>query len=219
VKGGAEVAHPMHELRGALAALDLGLSLVEREQELAGCADGLRLQLERARDALDEIDALRSEKSKPRDVALVDLGAVVGGRAAAWSQLAPAYGAAVRFSWRAGRAWLRGERTLLLQALDNLIGNALEHGGGRVLVDGERCGSCVRITISDGGPGLRASTHQFGETPVSSRRGHGLAIARNAVEVLGGSISTGVSMGRAAIVVELPLELAAEGLVQPAQAA
>jgi signal transduction histidine kinase len=168
---------------------------------------------------LDEIDALRAGESKPRDVALVDLAAVVGGRAAAWSQLAPAYGAAVRFTWRAGRVWLRGERALLLRALDNLIGNALEHGGGRVLVDGERCGSCVRITISDGGSGLRTSPHQLAESPVSARRGHGLAIARQAVEMLGGSISTGVNMGRAAVVVELPLELAAEGLRQPAQAA
>jgi signal transduction histidine kinase len=219
VSGGREVVHPMHELRGALAALDLGLSLVERGQDPAGCSDGLRVQLDRARDALDEIDARRTGEPKRPNFVLVNLAAIIGGRAVAWSQLAPAYGAAVRFTWRAGHVWLRGDRALLLQALDNLIGNALEHGGGQVLVDGERRGSCVRITISDGGSGLRSSPHDLVEAPVSSRRGHGLAIARNAVEVLGGSICTGVNMGRAAVVVELPLEPSAEEVAQPARAA
>jgi signal transduction histidine kinase len=217
VSSALAAAHPMHELRGALAALDLGLSLVERGQEVAQCSDGLRVQLDRALEALEEIDALRNGEPRRRDAALVDLTAIIGARAVAWSQLAPAYGAAVRFRWRAGRVCLRGDLTDLLQALDNLIGNALEHGGGRVLVDGERRGSRVRITISDGGAGLRVSPKELVEAPESSARGHGLAIARNAVESLGGTISASVSSGSAAVVVELPLELPVEA--QPARAA
>ena len=41
----------------------------------------------------------------------------------------------------------------LASALDNLVANALEHGGGRILVEGERSGNVVRVLISDGGSG------------------------------------------------------------------
>ena len=57
------------------------------------------------------------------------------------------------WEWRAGPAWIIGDATALASALDNLVTNALEHGGGRVLVEGERSGNVVRVLISDGGSG------------------------------------------------------------------
>jgi signal transduction histidine kinase len=218
-----DLARPTHEVRGALSALDLGLSLVDRSPlsglELAARSDGLRLQLARAREALAEIDAVRCGENasqgfatSPRrarhghDGGLVDLTSLVRERSRAWSQLAPGYGAALRLAWSTGPAWVRADRRHLSKALDNLIANALEHGGGRVLVEGERNGSRVRIAISDGGTGLAVAPGSIEEAPPSSSRGHGLAIARDAIQQLGGTLSSTLRLGRAGVLIELPLE-------------
>jgi len=46
-------------------------------------------------------------------------------------------------------------KTLYLQVLDNLVGNALHYAGGKpVEVSGERSGSVVRLSVRDHGPGI-----------------------------------------------------------------
>ncbi len=42
----------------------------------------------------------------------------------------------------------------LFQALENLLGNAVRYGGGRVEVSGERKGHRVRLVVRDHGPGI-----------------------------------------------------------------
>jgi signal transduction histidine kinase len=103
-----------------------------------------------------------------------------------------------------------GEAARLTQALDNLIANALEHGGGRVLLEGERQGDSVRVKISDGGPGLRQPPLGLSRRRPRSGRGHGLAIATDVVEAHGGKLVAGLGRHGPAIVVELPRERPAE---------
>jgi signal transduction histidine kinase len=208
------LAPPLHELRGAMSALALGLALIERESSLrrldAG-SEALRTQLGRAGAAIEELDHLRGPgrpREEPRQV--VDLASLVRRRARAWSQLAPAYGARLRLSWGAGAVALLSDRSRLEQALDNLIANALEHGGGRVVVEGTRRGATVRISIWDSGTGLASPPDQLAEAPVSSRRGHGVAIARAAIEWHGGRLGSVRRDGGAAIEIDLPIEGAAK---------
>lgn len=213
------LTRPAHELRGALTALQLGLDAANRRApggELRGRADGLRAQLERATLALADLDRRRRGDAEPapqggEDASpeAVDLAAVVLPSARAWSHLAPGYGARLDVDWRAGPAPIEGPAASLRQALDNLIANALEHGGGHVLVEGDSCGTKARVTISDGGPGVRGLHTGSGRATWRSARGHGLAIAREAIEAHGGTLVIGRGGNGPALVVELPVSAAA----------
>jgi signal transduction histidine kinase len=211
------LAGPVHELRGAISAVGLGLALVEREPSLrrhGARFDALRAQLGRAGAAIDELDRARGARATNQGddpPQLLDLASLVGRRARAWSQLAPAYGARLRLAWRAGPVALLGDRTRLEQAVDNLIVNALEHGGGDVIVEGARRGARVRISIWDSGTGLGRPPDELAEAPVNSSRGHGLAIARAAIEWHGGHLSSVRRDGGAAVDIQLPIELVTEG--------
>lgn len=194
------LAWPLHELRGALTAIQLGLSL-----EGAVRKDGLLLQVERARLALDDLDSRLERKRDERDKAeLVDINALVLNSTRAWSQLAPCYGARLRASWRVGQVRVRGHAGRLAQALDNVIANALEHGGGDVLVESELVRNRIRIAVADAGEGV-APTARVREAPPRSKRGHGLAITRNAVREHGGQLLFERRGRCAAVVIELPV--------------
>jgi signal transduction histidine kinase len=202
----------MHELRGALTALRLGISLIDRcvlsQSELGARIEGLQAQVERAELAVIELDASRRGEAPTalsRADQSVDLASMVLRRARAWSQLAPGYEASLELNWRAGAAYVRGDPDRLRQAIDNLLGNALEHGGGRVLLEGTRVGKAVRVAISDGGAGLPCPPHELAEAPPSSPRGHGLAIARDAIEALGGRLTSQRAPNRSTLVLELPV--------------
>jgi signal transduction histidine kinase len=217
------LSRPLHELRGAISALGLGLALIEREpspRRHRARFDALRAQLARAGAAIDELDRHRGGRANDsgEPTQLLDLASLVGRRARAWSQLAPAYRAQLRLSWRAGPVALHGDRSRLEQAIDNLIANALEHGGERVVVEGARCGATVQISIWDSGAGLGRPPEELCEAPVSSTRGHGLAIARAAIEWHGGRISSARRDGGTAIDVRLPIETAEQSWALPRRA-
>ena len=85
-----------------------------------------------------------------------------------------------------GRPAVLGQAGRLGQALDNLIANALEHGAGRVTVVGRVSRGSVTVSVLDLGGGLRALAERAPAGSWRSRRGHGLAIVRRAVEDHGG---------------------------------
>jgi signal transduction histidine kinase len=201
---------PIHELRGALSALELGLTTLARQRGANDehHVDALRLQLRRASSALCDIDLLRgaSHAGDPRAVRAqrIDLAEVVPARARSWARLAPAYGATFAVDWRAGRALVDADPRQLEQALDNLISNALEHGGGRVLVEGELRGAMVRVAVSDGGPGPRRLPERDRRPSRQRRlRGHGLGIAVDGVAAAGGKTILAVGANGPAVVLEL----------------
>jgi signal transduction histidine kinase len=78
-----------------------------------------------------------------------------------------------------------GERPALERAVGNLVGNARDHGRGRVTVVAERDGDRARISVADEGPGLtpEQAEHAFerfwrGADPSAPGSGLGLAIVR-----------------------------------------
>ena len=69
-----------------------------------------------------------------------------------WRPLAARMGG-IRVYWDAGPAPVEGDAVRMAQALDNLISNALEHGGPPVVVTGARVAARIRVTIANGAPG------------------------------------------------------------------
>jgi two-component system sensor histidine kinase MtrB len=200
-------ARALHELRGALSALELGITMVERGNNGAR-VDGVRSQVERAGaalQALEAVSALAKAGGRPHRREVFELSSLVRQRARCWSQLAPAYGGSVAFAWHAGTVWFEGERTEMVHALDNLIANALEHGGGRVRVEGRVVEGALRVAVCDQGPGLSRRLASVREAGARSRRGHGLAIAREGARRNGGRLVELARSKGAAVALELPL--------------
>jgi signal transduction histidine kinase len=83
-----------------------------------------------------------------------------------------------------------------------VIANAVEHGRGDVLVDGELVGNRIQIAVADKGHGIPA---RLREASPRSRRGHGLAITRNTVTEHGGRLLFEKRGSGSAVVIELPV--------------
>jgi signal transduction histidine kinase len=208
------LSRPLHELRGAINALQLGLGVVERAcagTDAAERASALHAQIDRATSALGDVDRRRTgirEQAAIHRHQPLDLEALVCSRVRSWQQIACGYRTRVRLEWRAGPARALGDPGRLASALDNLIANALEHGGDRVLVEAERSRDTLRLMVSDGGhEALDLSA--IGEADWRSARGHGLAIARDVIEAHGGRLVTRARLTGTAIAIELPLQATA----------
>jgi two-component system OmpR family sensor kinase len=203
----------MHELRRPLQAL-----LLKGDSGRANGAgsNGVPGELELAVAALDELDREINGEAPPLRVRPLPARVWVEGSLARWQTAAGRLGSPVALRWHAGGASVLADPNRLAQALDNLIVNALEHGGPPIRVHGAIRGERLRIVVADGGPG---SPRDRGPRPPTrlrvlarrratrGRRGNGLrAVARIASEH-GGRFM--VEPGRRGTVAALELPLAA----------
>lgn len=105
-----------------------------------------------------------------------------------------------------------GDAVRLRQAIDNLLGNAVSHGGGAgVAIHAGEADGGVRITISDAGPGIpedeRERIFEIGArlTADPAGSGLGLPLTRAIVESHGGSLVVAAAPeGGATFVISLP---------------
>jgi signal transduction histidine kinase len=128
-----------------------------------------------------------------------------------WQGRARLGGGSLRLGWWAGEATVPGERAALAQAIDNLVVNALEHGGPAVTVEARRQGDCLRIVVADSGRAARPASRR--ESPADTiarlsgraRRGHGLAVVRRVASAHGGRFALRGSEFGSLATLELPL--------------
>ena len=114
---------------------------------------------------------------------------------------------------------VESDRRRLERILGNLVGNALEHGGGKARVVLSANGDLAQIAVSDGGPGIAAADlphvfDRFYKADPSRRSpgsGLGLAIAREHALALGGDIDV-ESKGGAGSTFTLRLPIVAKPL-------
>jgi signal transduction histidine kinase len=179
------VAHASHELRTPLALLRVQLELAVRRPrsapELEEAIRSAKVEVDRLERLTEDLLLLAEEgesglalhvEETPVGELLADVGA----------RFAPAFsGAGRRLDVAPGHGAVRGDRGRLTQALTNLVGNALEHGGGDVRLEARPDGDRVRLVVSDGGDGfapemLERGSERFVRGPASSGSGLGLAI-------------------------------------------
>jgi len=204
------VARASHELRGPLCAARLGLGTLAGEPGRVAAID---LELARAGRALDDLTAAPSGTRLREHREPVDIAQLVRSYTPAWSTLAAAHGAELRFEgdiWRADGPPAPQPATLvtadplrIAQAVANLVSNAAEHGGGVVRVRVRGSGERVKVEVADDGPGLPAPVSTLAR-PHTGRRGHGLAIASGIAEHHGGRLSTLPASRGARVVLDLP---------------
>ena len=200
----ALVADAAHELAGPLTAISLGLEALRRQPAARRRADALGVELCRLQIAAeDAAAAARGRRAQPQR-APVSLKELAAQASEAWRPAAERRGGRVSFDWKAGGASVHADRRRLAQAFGNLLANAVEHGGGEIVVRGRRSAGGLRIEVEDtgGGAGPRAGRR--------TRRGRGLGITARALGQAGGRLSSADRRdgGRIAVA-ELPADPAA----------
>jgi signal transduction histidine kinase len=138
-----------------------------------------------------------------------------------WNAQARFRGATIAVRWDAGEAAIEGDRFDLVAALDNLVSNALEHGGPRIELTADLVGERIFLAVVDSGSGAgrrarerdasvrgreaRRRRTPFGRLSGRARHGHGLRLVRQTAERHGGSFTLYQGEDGTSAVLELPL--------------
>jgi signal transduction histidine kinase len=200
----AALNQALHELRRPLQSLALA---VGAGQATSGAESSLRL-VAAALDRLDNEINGRASRRVPKPVAVRSLLESAIGR---WRAGASLGGSELRLGEAAGPAVIEGDPVGLAQALDNLIVNAIEHGGSSIVVEARRYGSWLRITVADSGRGTRPESRRGPPTEVlartggKGRRGHGLAVVRRVAADHSGRFELRTAERGSVATLELPL--------------
>jgi signal transduction histidine kinase len=212
------VARACHEVRGSLTAARLGLEWGTASQAAPGSRlRAIELELDRAAAALDDLQHVDRYGPEESATNTVDVEAWLSDAVEAFRPLAMAVEMELCLQWLGPPAQVRGRRARLAQASDNLIANAIEHGGSPIQVWGQVHERMVRIEVADGGPGFPNALNGLlagrglrrrrcrGRRSVSRHRGRGLVIARDVAAEHGGTLTAGSGGEGASLVLELPL--------------
>ena len=210
-----------HELRNPLAPMLTALQLVDikapdsllRERQI------MRRQIDHMRRLVDDLlDVSRITRGKfeiRREPAL--LQGVVERSIETVEPAALARARAIEVALPAAPVWVLGDETRLVQAVSNVLSNALRYGGdGRISLALEAGQGHARIVVDDEGMGmdddtLRRAFDAFYQAPQGAARkvgglGLGLAIVRSIAALHGGQVrasSAGPGLG-SRFEIELP---------------
>jgi signal transduction histidine kinase len=186
----------LHELRRPLQALIL---MEERSGPAAAPPVASRRGLlELATGALRDLDGALNGGQPSRPLERFSCRELVLGCLERWRPLAARRGG-IRVYWDAGPAPLEGDPSRLGQAFDNLIANALEHGGPPVVVTGAQVAGRLRITIAN------AVGCDPEPRPRDPRRGHGTEIVSEVTSAHRGRFALCHTVNGCVAAVELPL--------------
>jgi signal transduction histidine kinase len=188
------VADASHELRTPLTALRLRLE--------NGDVEGALPEVERLSDLVESLLVLARSGSGAAAAEAVDTGACVRERVEAWQPFARERQVKLTADVERAAAVRAGPQRLV-QVLDNLLANALEHAppGTGVTVSANGASPWVELRVRDAGPGMtdEQRTRAFdrfwraGSGPGGS--GLGLAIVRKLVEADEGEVELAPAPG------------------------
>lgn len=193
----------LHELRRPLQAV--ALTVGSRQ---AG-PDG-RDSIELAAAALERLDREINGGVGGSAWGKVDVAELIRSAVARWQSRVRFGDGSLEMRCGGEPVLVRGDRHALGQALDNLIVNAIEHGGPTIVVAGRLHEGQVRIAVVDSGRANRPRSRRQGPADViarlsgSRRHGHGLAVVRRIAAEHGGRFALRRAEHGSLAVIELP---------------
>ncbi|MFL5899218.1 MAG: sensor histidine kinase [Solirubrobacterales bacterium] len=191
----------IHELRRPLQVLSL--SLPDRLRDDAAVDSSLRL----AAAALDHLDREINGTRFADPPASLAPRPLLEEAVRRWQAQAVLAGDTLRLRWAAGEPVLMVRPMGFSQAVDNLISNALEHGGGEVTIDVREGDRFLAISVRDSGTRTAVGARSRSATRHDPRRGHGLRLVAHFAESHGGSFDLQRGAIGAEAVLRLPLTL------------
>jgi len=189
----------IHELRRPLQALTL---LEDGAGPPPGSppAAGRRGLLELVSSALDDLDRTVNGGQPPRAVRPFRCRELLLASLERWRPAAAGAGGFKVF-WDAGPALVEGDPVGMAQAFDNLIANALEHGGPPLVITGATVAGKLRVTVANG----RASDGERAERSPDPRHGHGTSVVSEVASAHRGRFALCRTGGGCVAALELPL--------------
>jgi signal transduction histidine kinase len=187
----------LHELRRPLQALVLMEEGGGRPAASPPAASRRGL-LELATSALQDLDGALNGEAPVRPPRRFSCREAVMACLERWRSEAAGAGG-IRVYWDAGPAAIEGDATRLAQALDNLVSNALEHGGPPVVVTGAQVTGRIRITIANG---IRRDPVALARDP---RHGHGTEVVSEVASAHRGRFALCHTGSGCVAALELPL--------------
>jgi signal transduction histidine kinase len=201
------------------SALNEALHELRRPLQVLALAPGPRVApspsgehpLELASAALERLDREINGGRQAPVWSPVECRPLVQSAVGRWRARAALVDGSLELRWNAGRAIVAGDRLALAQALDNLIVNAIEHGGPSIVVAARLRGGRLRIAVADSGRASRPRSRR--ESPAETiarlsgrrRHGHGLAVVRRVATAHEGRFVLRRSERGSLAVLELPL--------------
>ncbi len=194
----------LHELRRPLQAVALAAG---PRLAAAGGEDPIEL----ATAALERLD--REINGGGPEVAwtAIDGESLAAAAVGRWQVRARLADCSLELRWNAGSASVRGDGGALAQALDNLIVNAIEHGGPTIVLAARRRGGRLRIAVVDSGSARRPRSRRGNRAELlarlggRNRHGHGLKVVRRVAAAHGGRFHLRYSQRGSLALLELPL--------------
>ena len=162
----------MHELRRPIQSLSLAIDGDGRDLTTAAS------WMDQVRHALEDLDAEINGRTRAPARTSVALAEIAYAAECRWRR------EGVRVEAPVAGAVLRGDRWRIGSALDNLIANALGHGGGSVKVRALTAPGVARLEVRDGG--VAEPAHAADAGGGDPRRGHGLTVAAGVAASHGG---------------------------------
>jgi signal transduction histidine kinase len=169
----------MHELRRPMQALSLALPA-----NAGAVGSSLRL----ATAALERLDREINGETPAAGAMPIPVHRLLEEAVRRWRPQALLSRGSVELRWAGAELSVEGDRFELAQTLDNLISNAIEHGGGEVTVEGRGAGEWVCISVCDSGrrAGLSGPPRRRRRRDGRCRRGHGLRVVSRVAKAHGG---------------------------------
>lgn len=206
----------LHELRRPLQVLALTSPGGRSLSEATGSDPGFRRVIsgaslhdpvEQAIRALAELDrAINGGPGSRTRSELVAVKLMADACVRRWLPRARLAGCELGLRWSGQDVLVRGDGLALAAALENLILNAIEHGGSGIEVSGSADARSVTVAVSDTGlSDRRESSANRPDPGDEGRRGHGLEIATETIRAHGGKLDLdlGPDGSRATIVMPL----------------
>ncbi len=189
-----------HDLRSPLCLMMISCGVARREESLSEkvrlCLDNILESAVEMRRIIDTFLELRGAGETGRVDVRMLIAAVLRQHALAAEHKEIVLAA----DENEGDALAAGDAGFLFQALTNLVSNALKFtpSGGRVSLRAQAAGQCVRVEVSDSGPGVPVAERErlfcerarLSPRPTAGEASHGvgLAIVKQLIESQGGAV-------------------------------
>jgi signal transduction histidine kinase len=196
----------LHELRRPLQVLALAVPGRGRVEPSA-----IQGSVQMATTALDQLQREINGEALAPVCEAVRVRPLVKSAVGRWKGRAALAGGSLSLRWQAGEAAIAGDRGQIAAALDNLVVNAIEHGGPAVVVEAWTDSGKLRLAVVDCGRGARPQCRRESPAELLARisgrrlRGHGLRVVRRIAAAHGGDFRLRARGQGTEAVLELPL--------------